>query len=119
MDEVLVYRQEVDRLLVYIEGFLGRSVGLEEVRDGGPLRLDDRVVACLLEESCLPFKKLVQEVRRRLEVKDGVTLRSVESAVLRVGERCMYGVEEVEASLLDDESEACNWCWEVFIFFFS
>lgn len=69
MDKILVYRQEVDRLLVYIQGFLGRSVGLEEVRGGGLLRLDDRVVACLLEESRLPFKKLVHEVHRRLEVK--------------------------------------------------
>lgn len=69
MDKILVYRQEVDRLLVYIQGFLGRSVGLEEVRGGGLLRLDDRVVACLLEENRLPFKKLVHEVHRRLEVK--------------------------------------------------
>lgn len=106
-------RREVDSLFVYMKEFVGGRVGLEEVGAGGALRLSDSVVACLVEESGLPFKKLVQEVYQRLEEEDGVTVASVGSAVLRVGERRMYGVEKKDADVLEDESESCIWCWEV------
>lgn len=106
-------RREVDSLFEYMKEFVGGRVGLEEVGAGGAPRLSDSVVACLVEESGLPFKKLVQEVYQRLEEEDGVTVASVGSAVLRVGERRMYGVEKKDADVLEDESESCIWCWEV------
>jgi len=48
---------------------------------------------------------------------------TVKNSVLKVGQRVMYGVPNVEANVLEDQSQTCLWCWEVmafpFFFFFS
>ena len=43
----------------------------------------------------------------------GVTLATVKSSVLLVGQRLAYGVSNADADVLEDESASCLWCWEV------
>ncbi|KAK8956844.1 Chromatin assembly factor 1 subunit FSM [Platanthera zijinensis] len=72
-------------------------------------------VACMLEESRLSFSALVDEIYNKMKAKDGspgVTLASVRSAVLFVGQRMMYGIVNEDVDVLEDESEKCLWCWE-------
>ncbi|OVA05147.1 Chromatin assembly factor 1 subunit A [Macleaya cordata] len=70
------------------------------------------VFACLLEESDLPFSKLVEEIYEKLKNKEGITLASVRSTVLLVGQRSMYGIANADADVLEDDSDECLWCWE-------
>ncbi|KAJ6726814.1 CHROMATIN ASSEMBLY FACTOR 1 SUBUNIT A CAF-1 SUBUNIT A [Salix purpurea] len=37
---------------------------------------------------------------------------AVKSAVLFVGQRITYGVPNVDADVLEDETQTCLWCWE-------
>lgn len=72
-------------------------------------------VAVLMEESELPLSKLVDQIFVKLEKKGkmGFNLAAVKSAVLFVGQRIMYGVPNLDADVLEDDTEACLWCWEV------
>lgn len=75
------------------------------------------VIACLIEESVLPFSKLVEEIYEKVKGRDGVsvTMASVKSSVLFVGQRSAYGVPNADADVLEDDTEQCLWCWEVII----
>ena len=44
----------------------------------------------------------------------------MKNSVLKVVQRVMHGVPNVEANVLEDQSQTCLWCWEVmaFPFFF-
>lgn len=79
-------------------------------------------VALLMEETSLPLSKLVDEIFSKLKEKIGsVTMASVKTAVVSVGQRVSYGVPNADADVLEDENESCLWCWEVvttFIFLF-
>ena len=70
-------------------------------------------IACLLEESNLSLSKLVEEIYEKMKVKSGITPASVKSSVLFIGRRSFYGVPNVDADVLEDETESCLWCWEV------
>ena len=55
--------------------------------------------------------------------KDGMSAATVKNSVLKVGQKVTYGVPNVEADVLKDQSQTCLWCWDVmafpFFFFFS
>ncbi|CAG7903868.1 unnamed protein product [Brassica rapa] len=70
-------------------------------------------VALLMEETSLPLSKLVDEIFSKLKEKIGsVTMASVKTAVVSVGQRVSYGVPNADADVLEDENESCLWCWE-------
>ncbi|PKA56246.1 Chromatin assembly factor 1 subunit FSM [Apostasia shenzhenica] len=72
-------------------------------------------VSNLLEESSLSFSKLVEDIYCNLKVRQDnleISLASVRSAVLSVGQRMMYGIVDEDVDVLEDESEKCLWCWE-------
>ncbi|CAD5316359.1 unnamed protein product [Arabidopsis thaliana] len=71
------------------------------------------MVALLMEEMSLPLSKLVDEIYLKLKEKtESVTMVAVKSAVVSVGQRVSYGVLNVDADVLEDDSESCLWCWE-------
>lgn len=102
-------RQEIDDLFEYYKEVSGHRLNLEECMCSS----NNSMIACLLEESVLPFSKLVEEIYDKLGARDGVTLAMVRGAVLFVGQRVMYGVPNLDADVLEDESRSCLWCWEV------
>lgn len=77
-------------------------------------------IAVLMEESELPLSRLVDQIYNKLKEAanglafDPVTHASVKSSLLFVGQRVMYGVPNIDADVLEDESKSCFWCWEVF-----
>lgn len=103
------YRQEIDGLFRYFKDVLVQKAHLDETGCCS----SNSLIACLLEESSLPFSKLVDEIYEKLKLKEGVTLASVRSSVLFVGQRSMYGIGNADADVLEDNSESCLWCWEV------
>ncbi|XP_010927904.1 chromatin assembly factor 1 subunit FAS1 isoform X2 [Elaeis guineensis] len=105
---VIECRQEIDNLCEYYKEISGHRLNLEE----GTCSSNNSMIACLLEESDLPFSKLVEEIYDMLRARDGVTLASVRGAVLFVGQRVMYGIPNLDADVLEDESQSCLWCWE-------
>lgn len=71
------------------------------------------MVAVLMEESEVSLSKLVEEIHEKVKGNDGgVTVASVKSSVLFVGQRMMYGVPNAEADVFEDQSQTCLWCWE-------
>ncbi|XP_077225443.1 chromatin assembly factor-1 (FASCIATA1) (FAS1) [Tasmannia lanceolata] len=102
------FRSEMDGLFKYFREILNQKVAFEESECG----LGNSLIACLLEESRLPFSKLVEGIYEKLKEKEGITLASVRSSVLFVGQRLMYGVANADADVLEDDSESCLWCWE-------
>lgn len=105
-------RRELDELFGYYREV---SAGKLHLGEGVSPYLNS-AVACLIEESSLPFSKLAEEVYEKLKAREGnqgITLASVRSAVLFVGQRMMYGIPNADADVLEDESESCLWCWEV------
>nr|BAJ53153.1 JHL23J11.8 [Jatropha curcas] len=102
------YRQEMDQELGF--GF-GADLG------GNECNTLNGMVGLLMEESQLALSKLVEEIHAKLSkerLKDNVTVTVavVKTAVLFVGQRMMYGVPNVDADVLEDESQDCLWCWE-------
>lgn len=76
--------------------------------------LGNSVIAFLLEGSNLPLSKLVDEIYEKVKEREsGVTLASVKSSVLLIGQRSFYGLPNADADVLEDDSESCLWCWEV------
>lgn len=72
------------------------------------------VIGCLLEGNSLPLSKLVTEIYEIVKDREGsVTLASVRSSVLLIGQRSSYGLPNADADVLEDDSESCLWCWEV------
>ncbi|URD80036.1 60S ribosomal protein [Musa troglodytarum] len=98
LDELFEYHMEVS--------------GLRLQLDDGAYHSNNMMVAYLLEESRLPFSKLVGEIYGALKGKNGITLASVRGTVLFVGQRMMYGISSADADVLEDESESSLWCWE-------
>lgn len=100
--------QDMDDLFEYYKEVSGHTLNLEASTSSS----NNSMIACLLEESNLPFSKLVEEIFDKLRAREGVTLASVRGAVLLVGQRMMYGVPNVDADVLEDESQSGLWCWE-------
>jgi len=77
------------------------------------------MVGLLMEESGMSFTKLVEEIYKKLvKISGDLTVAVVKNAVLFVGQRVMYGVPNVDADILEDETHSCLWCWEVFFISF-
>ncbi|XP_064946644.1 chromatin assembly factor 1 subunit FAS1-like isoform X1 [Musa acuminata AAA Group] len=108
--EVLITKcqGELDELFEYHKEVSGLRLQL----DDGAYHSNNMMVAYLLEESRLPFSKLVGEIYGALKGKNGITLASVRGSVLFVGQRMMYGISSADADVLEDESESSLWCWE-------
>ncbi|KAJ6791988.1 chromatin assembly factor 1 subunit FSM [Iris pallida] len=102
------YRRELDDLFELYKELSGCNLKIED----GISRSNNSLIACLLEESSLPYSKLVEELYGKLKVRGGFTLASVRSAVLSVGQRSMYGITSADADVLEDDSVSCLWCWE-------
>ncbi|XP_073099725.1 chromatin assembly factor 1 subunit FSM isoform X6 [Elaeis guineensis] len=109
---ITTYRQELEELFEYYKEVSSYKLHLDEYS----LLSNNSVVACLLEESSLPFSKLVDEIYGKLKARggnwEGITLASVRSTVLFIGQRVMYGIADPDADVLEDESQLCLWCWE-------
>ncbi|KAJ7978298.1 Chromatin assembly factor 1 subunit FAS1 [Quillaja saponaria] len=66
----------------------------------------------------LPLSRLVSEIFDKLNkigngaVLEPLTLASVKTSVLSIGQRLMYGAPNADADVLEDDSESCLWCWE-------
>ncbi|KAJ1286625.1 hypothetical protein BS78_03G366600 [Paspalum vaginatum] len=101
-------RQELEGLLQYYKEVSDRKLQL----DGGNLS-GNAMVGCLLEESSLGLTKLVNEVYENMKGLEGVSVASVRSSVLLVGQRMTYGKSSPDADVLEDESESALWCWEI------
>ncbi|XP_047073179.1 chromatin assembly factor 1 subunit FSM [Lolium rigidum] len=101
-------RQELQGLFEYYREVSGHRMQL----DGGNLS-SNAVIGCLLEESALGLTRLVDEAFEKLRETEGVSLASVRSSVLLIGQRMMYGQSSPDADVLEDESEMSLWCWEV------
>lgn len=104
-------RAEMEGLFRYFEEVMGEKVDLEVGQCGSM----NAVVAVLLEESRLPLSKLVSEIYEKVKVRDnggGVTLATVKSSAVLVGQRLAYGVPNADADVLEDETASCLWCWE-------
>ncbi|XP_038714317.1 chromatin assembly factor 1 subunit FAS1-like isoform X2 [Tripterygium wilfordii] len=110
--QIETYRKEIEGLFGYYrEMMLEKRLELE-LGDGGSL---NAMVAVLLQESCDPYTRLTEEIfgKVRERLGDGsVTVAKVKTAVLYVGQRLAYGVPKADADILEDETEACLWCWE-------
>ncbi|KAG0456306.1 hypothetical protein HPP92_024094 [Vanilla planifolia] len=108
---ILDCQQELDGLFEFYSEIASLKVPLEE----GPFLSFNSAVACMLEESSLSFSSLVEEIYGKMKVREGnadVTLASIRSAVLSVGQRLMYGIANEDVDVLEDESYKCLWCWE-------
>ncbi|WOL04450.1 chromatin assembly factor 1 subunit FAS1-like [Canna indica] len=101
-------RQELNELFEYYKEVSGLHLHLDNVK----CHSNDSMIAYLLEERSLPFSKLVEEIYEKLKGREGITLASIRSTVLFVGQRVMYGIPSANADVLEDESESCLWCWE-------
>ncbi|KAG9446993.1 hypothetical protein H6P81_013121 [Aristolochia fimbriata] len=105
------YREEIDSLYAYYRETMSQKICLESGIGSSIVSLD-AIIASLLEESGLPFSKLVGEIYEKVKTMEGTTLASVRCSVLFVGQRSMYGVTNADADVLEDNSESCLWCWE-------
>ncbi|KAG8078738.1 hypothetical protein GUJ93_ZPchr0007g4278 [Zizania palustris] len=101
-------RQELEGLLDYYKEVSGHMMQFE----AGNLS-NNAAVGCLLEESNLGLSKLVEEIYEKLKGTEGVSVVSIRSSVLLIGQRMMYGQSSPDADVLEDESEVALWCWEV------
>jgi chromatin assembly factor 1 subunit A len=114
------FEQEITSLFQYFnEGFENNSsAGSDEIVDMGN-NTTNVIVARLLEESRLPYSKLVQQIYEKLKNKidqsggTEISPAAVRSSVLLIGQRPFYGIPNADADVLEDESETCLWCWEV------
>lgn len=102
------WQREIDALFDYYKEVSGYQLKPEEIG----CSTNNSIIACLLEESSLPYAKLVDEIYERMELHDGGTEFSVSSSVLKIGERFSYGISDMSGNVLADESESSLWCWE-------
>lgn len=118
------FREELKGLYdFYVELVVGKGIGnfLGDVFDGtGKSNFNlDSVIAVLLEESGLPLTKLVNEIFEKIKGKfgsDGCGINgpaTVKTKVLTNAQRKHYGIMNLDADILEDDSEATLWCWEV------
>ena len=113
-------KKEMEGLFGYYKETMNQKMGFGFGVDlGGSECINvNGMVGLLMEESDMPFSKLAEEIYGKLVKKSGnLSVAAVKSAVLFVGQRITYGVPDVDADVLEDETQTCLWCWEVFLFF--
>ncbi|KAL0700964.1 hypothetical protein Bca4012_057086 [Brassica carinata] len=102
---------EMEGLFVYFRQTIGQTQKPDLFSDSSSSV--NSMVALLMEETSLPLSKLVNEIFSKLKEKiESVTMASVKTAVVSVGQRVSYGVPNAEADVLEDDDESCLWCWE-------
>nr|XP_043618513.1 chromatin assembly factor 1 subunit FAS1 [Erigeron canadensis] len=114
-EKIRVLNEEIDGLIKYYnEGFNGKGfISDQDAGLGKGNVSSNSIIACLLEESNLPLSKLVESIFDKVKEKNGeMTVASVKSSVILVGQRCFYGVQNLNADVLEDDSPSCLWCWE-------
>ncbi|KAJ3683512.1 hypothetical protein LUZ60_013739 [Juncus effusus] len=104
------FQQEINSLFEFYKEFSNPSSILTNAISSN--NNTNSVIACLLEEKEVSFSNLVEEIHEKVKEREGITLASVKSSVLFVGQRIMYGISNADADVLEDESESCLWCWE-------
>ncbi|KAI5013105.1 hypothetical protein ZWY2020_028059 [Hordeum vulgare] len=102
-------RKELAGLWAYFKEVSGHKMQI----DGGGNLSSNAMIGCLLEESNLGLSKLVDETFQKLKGTEGVSVASVRSSVLLIGQRMMYGQSSPDADVLEDESDLSLWCSEV------
>ncbi|CAM8883805.1 unnamed protein product [Rhodiola kirilowii] len=111
--EVMVkgLKEEMEGLLRYYKEALETKV---EGMELDKCETSNAMIACLLEESELPLSKLVECVFEKLKGRKevSVTMASVKSSVVLLGQRMAYGVLDEDADVLEDDMASCLWCWE-------
>lgn len=108
-------KREMEGLFGYYKETMNQKMGFGFGVDlGGSECINvNGMVGLLMEESDMSFSKLVEEIYGKLVKKSGnLTVAVVKSAVLFVGQRITYGVPNVDADVLEDETQSCLWCWE-------
>lgn len=100
-------QQELDELVDYYKEFSGLKLQLDDANC-----FSNNSIALLLEERNLPFSRLADEIYEKLKEREAVTLASVRSTLLSIGQRVMYGISSPDTDVLEDESDSCLWCWE-------
>ncbi|KAJ4809594.1 Chromatin assembly factor 1 subunit fas1 [Rhynchospora pubera] len=103
---ILELQQELEGLFAFYKEVSGLAVNLDN-----PVNTNS-LIAGLLEERAVSFSKLAGEIFDKVKDKDGMSLASVKSSVLLLGQRAMYGTSKADADVLEDESDSCLWCWE-------
>ncbi|KAJ4871522.1 Chromatin assembly factor 1 subunit FAS1 [Raphanus sativus] len=104
---------EMESLFVYFRQTIGQTQTPDLFSSDSPSSSVNSMVALLMEETSLPLSKLVDEIFSKLREKiESVTMASVKTAVVSVGQRVSYGVPNAEADVLEDDDESCLWCWE-------
>ncbi|KAG5240057.1 chromatin assembly factor [Salix suchowensis] len=108
-------KKEMEGLFGYYKETMNQKMGFGFGIDlGGSECINvNGMVGLLMEESDMPFSKLAEEIYGKLVKKSGnLSVAAVKSAVLFVGQRITYGVPNVDADVLEDETQTCLWCWE-------
>ncbi|KAJ6429354.1 hypothetical protein OIU84_020894 [Salix udensis] len=108
-------KKEMEGLFGYYKETMNQKMGFGFGVDlGGSECINvNGMVGLLMEESDMPFSKLAEEIYGMLVKKSGnLSVAAVKSAVLFVGQRITYGVPNVDADVLEDETQTCLWCWE-------
>lgn len=113
--QIEAFQTELNGLFGYLKEVKDEKVHI----DLSECRSTNAVIAALMEESHLPLSSLIYEICDNLKKGNGlvtepVTYASVKTSVLFVGQRLMYGVPNPDADVLEDDSQSCFWCWEVF-----
>lgn len=103
----LEYQQEIEGLFGFCKEVSSWTVNLDNLGNANSL------IACLLEERAVSFSRLAGEIYEKVKEREGMSLASVKTSVLFLGQRVMYGVSKADADVLEDESDTCLWCWEV------
>ncbi|XP_059307532.1 chromatin assembly factor 1 subunit FAS1 [Lycium ferocissimum] len=119
MAKIQVLKEEMKGLFEYYKELMEKKVMEMEMENMKGLGLGlNCVIACMLEESKLSLSKLVDMIYEKIssdndsEFSGNCSKVSVKSAVILVGQRMFYGMPDVDADVLEDESENALWCWE-------
>ncbi|KAG9154681.1 hypothetical protein Leryth_019027 [Lithospermum erythrorhizon] len=84
---------------------------VQDLLESGGVSLD-LAIGVVIEESHLSLSRLVEDIFEKLKGKFGISLGCVKSKVILIGQRCCYGLCNVDADVLEDDSESALWCWE-------